>query len=363
MAIPSFLDRAGRWFLCSGIQDATGGVARYYRSDIERNNPVSTEITGYTLSALVYLHARTGAAEYLERAVLAGRFLARTAWDAAGACYPFEFGPGRNGTRELAYFFDSGIIVRGLLALWRATGEDEYLQAASRAGRAMARDFMDAESSFHPILILPGKQPLDRDPLSWSRSAGCYQLKAAMAWHDLFEATGEAGFEPYYRRALEAAMQNDSAFLPGHPDRLKVMDRLHAYSYFLEGLLPCAAEERFARAIRAGIGRVAALLREIGPQFERSDVCAQLLRVRVFADWAGAAPLDEDAARFEAGRLAGFQCEHADPRMGGGFWFGRKGGAWLPYVNPVSTAFALQALDLWRTRLEGGAPAHRRDLI
>ena len=119
-----------------------------------------------------------------------------------------------------------------------------------------------------------------------------------MAWHDLFEATGEAGFEPYYCRALDAALRNDAEFLPGHPDRLKVMDRLHAYSYFLEGLLPCAGAgalraRRFARAS----DRVAALLREIGPEFERSDVCAQLLRVRVFADWAGVAPVDVEAAR------------------------------------------------------------------
>lgn len=363
MSTASFLDRAGRWFLRSGIQDAEGGVARYYRSDLQRNNPVSTEITGYALSALVYLHQRTGAAEYLDRAVLAGRFLARTAWDAAGACYPFEFGPGRDGGPELAYFFDSGIIVRGLLALWRATGEGEYLEAAARAGRSMARDFMDGARGFHPILVLPEKQPLERDPLSWSRSTGCYQLKAAMAWHDLYEATGETDFETWYRQALEAALENDAKFLPGHPDRLKVMDRLHAYSYFLEGLLPCAGDPRCARALQCGIHRVVGLLREIGPEFERSDVCAQLLRARIYADWAGALPLDLEAARYEAARLESFQCEHADARIDGGFWFGRKAGAWLPYVNPVSAAFALQALDVWHIRLAGGAPAHRDQLI
>ena len=265
--------------------------------------------------------------------------------------------------RALAYFFDSGIIVRGLLALWRATGEDEYLEAAVRAGRAMARDFADAGCGFHPILALPEKRPLERDPLSWSRSTGCYQLKSAMAWHDLFEATGEAGFEPYYCRALDAALRDDAEFLPGHPERLKVMDRLHAYSYFLEGMLPCAAQERCSAAIRAGMDRVGALLREIGPDFERSDVCAQLLRVRVFADWAGVAPVDVEAARFEAERLGAYQRESVDARIDGGFWFGRKGGAWLPYVNPVSTAFALQALDVWRAHVEGGARAHRHDLI
>jgi hypothetical protein len=62
---PTFIDRAGRWFLHSGIQEAGGGVARYYRSDTGRNNPVSTEITGYAVSTLVYLHALTGEEVYV----------------------------------------------------------------------------------------------------------------------------------------------------------------------------------------------------------------------------------------------------------------------------------------------------------
>src|SRR5512142_187785 len=89
---PAFLDRAGRWFLNSGIQDPTGGVARYYRSDIERNTPISTEITGYAVSTLVFLHGRTGDPAYLERAVLAGDFRAQKAWDDERDCFPFEYG-------------------------------------------------------------------------------------------------------------------------------------------------------------------------------------------------------------------------------------------------------------------------------
>ena len=58
----SSLSRAGRWFLESGIQDDSGGVARYYRSDVGRNAGVSTEITGYAVSALVYLYRAPAAA-------------------------------------------------------------------------------------------------------------------------------------------------------------------------------------------------------------------------------------------------------------------------------------------------------------
>jgi hypothetical protein len=181
-----------------------------------------------------------------------------------------------------------------------------------------------------------------------------------MAWHDLAEAGGDPRFSELYEREMERALRSSSGFLPGHADPLKVVDRLHAFLYFLEGLLPRAAQDRPAAAIREGIVRVARTLRQAAPRFERCDVYAQLLRMRLYADWAGVMPLDREAAQFEAGKLAVFQASAQDVRIDGGFYFGQKGGAVLPFVNPVSTAFAIQALALWEQR---GAQPHRHLLI
>jgi hypothetical protein len=342
------VSRAGDWFLHSGIQEPSGGVARYYRLDLGRNHAVSTEITGYAASALVYLHSLTHDERYLDRAAAAARYLAQTAWDRHSGVMPFELEP-----RGFTYFFDCGIIVRGLLAAWRATGTEEFLDVAASLGRSMLRDFASSNGDFHPILTLPDRQPIERDAARWSRSSGCYQLKSALAWSDLAEATGDDEFRAPYRRLVDDSLRNYGSFLPGHADREKVMDRLHAFSYFLEGLLPCASEPRCASAICDGIRRTAQLLRDIAPQFERSDVYAQLLRLRLYAAAAGVAPLDRPAAQEEAAALESFQAEN------GGFYFGRKGETFLPYENPVSTAFALQALALWH----GLAQPHRHLLI
>jgi hypothetical protein len=353
------LSRTGEWFLHSGIQQPDGGVARYYLVDASRNLSASTEITGYAVSAFVYLHSVTHNARYLDRAFAAARFLAR-AWDPASQTMPFEIEP-----PAYTYFFDCGIVVRGLLSIWRATGQQEFLDLAIAIGESMARDFAGPAGDFHPILALPGRSPLPRDPVRWSRTATCYQLKSAMALWDLHEATRDARapfLEPY-ERVLESSLRTYPDFLPGHPDRPKVMDRLHAFCYFLEGLLPRAADSRCAAALRDGIARVACHLRAIAPEFERSDVYAQLLRVRLYADWLGVVPLDRPAAEFEAAQLAAFQAVDPDPRIDGGYWFGRKNAGPLPFINPVSAAFACQALELWETSRSGGAQAHRHLLI
>lgn len=333
----SLLEQSGCWFLRSGIQESNGGVARYYLSDSGRNLPVSSEITGYAVSTLVYLHSATGQTAYLDAALRAANFLTHTAWDPAASTFPFEPGSDR------AYFFDIGIIVRGLLAAWRATGDEGFRTRAREAALSLAFDFM-GEGVFHPIISLPDKQALAYEP-RWSRTPGCFQLKAALAWREM----GDEHAQKLFESVLAYSVATHSCFLPSDLDRELLMDRLHAYCYFLEGLLAVADREDVRRALADGVARAGALFREIAPQFERSDVAGQILRVRLIAHHLGALPLDEGAAREEAAHARAFQAGPGEPdlRLRGGFFFGSKKGALLPFSNPVSTGFCLQALELW----------------
>ncbi|HUI76777.1 MAG TPA: hypothetical protein VLY24_02650 [Bryobacteraceae bacterium] len=352
------LERAGRWLIESGIQEPCGGVARYYRTDLRQNLAVSTEITGYALGTLLYLGALTKQTEYGAHALQAAHFLTRHAWD--GDAMPFEVTPDED---QLTYFFDCGIIAGNLLAAWRATREQEFYDVAKALGTAMAIDFASCQGDYHPVLTLPEKKPVERDALRWSHSAGCYQLKAALVWCDLAEATGDPRFGALYEQMIESALRSYGSFLPGHPDPSKVVDRLHAFLYFLEGLLPRANEKRCAAVLCDGIRKVSHFLAENAPEFERADVYAQLLRIRLYADWLGASPLDREAAEREAAEIESFLAGGDDPREDGGFYFGRRAGQFLPFVNPVSTAFSLQALALWERYSNGCPPVHWRTLI
>jgi len=336
-----FLNRAGEWFLHSGIQEPSGGVARYYRVESGANLPVSSEITGYAASALAFFHQRTGNPDYLDAAVRCARFLAGPAWDVASNTYPFEPGSDR------AYFFDIGIIARGLMAVSRITGDAQFQQRAHEAALSLGFDFL-GDSSFYPVISLPEKEPLPEEP-RWSRKPGCYQLKSALIWREI----GDEHADRMFNVALAMSLASHQTFLSDEPDQEKVMDRLHAYCYFLEALLAATEHPEVRDALKWGIARAGTLLREIGPTFERSDVNAQLLRVRLIAHHEGIVTLDEAAAEEEAAHTASFQTESFETRLDGGFWFGRKGNTMLPFSNPVSTAFCAQALALWDDHKRG----------
>ncbi|HEY6344625.1 MAG TPA: hypothetical protein VIY49_24285 [Bryobacteraceae bacterium] len=310
-------------------------MARYHLVDAGQNAPVSSEITGYAASVFSYLHSLTGETRYLDAADRAARYLMQT-WDSGASTVPFE--PGS----PLAYFFDLGIIVRGLLAAWRLTGEPEFFDRARDAALSMALDFL-GEGVFHAVISLPEKQPLPCEP-RWSRAPGCYQLKAALAWLEL----GDDGARKLYDAVLKHSLAAHEAFLYAESDRKKQMDRLHAYAYFLEGLLPAVDREPARGALANGIGVATRLFREIAPEFERSDVSAQLLRLRLIAHHCGVLEMDQESAQDEVRRIQSFQAlDDPRPQIRGGFYFGRRGGEMLAYVNPVSTAFCLQALEFW----------------
>jgi hypothetical protein len=339
---------AGRWLLASGIQEPSGGFARFYDAETGKNRAVSTEISGYAASALIYLFKVTGNEAYLACARKTARFLARV-WDEQMQTFPFE------QPSHHAYFFDCGIVIRGLLAVWRETRDEQLLEISSAAAHGMIADFHSGED-YHPILALPEKEPLPRTG-RWSGAPGCYQLKSAMAWWDVAEITGESLLRDVYLEMVNSVLKTHSSFLPGAPCQHQIMDRLHPYCYFLEGLLPVLNRKECLNVYAEGIGSISKFLREIEPEFVRSDVYAQLLRARMYG--AAMIPVDTANAANEAGTLAAFQATSDAPRTNGGFFFGRRDGKILPHVNPVSTMFALQALEMWRQHTaEDKPPCH-----
>jgi hypothetical protein len=341
------------WLASSGIQAASGGLSRYYRADLGRYTNISTEITAYGIQAYLQLPL-PGETGLLSNALRAGQFLCYDAADPEEGAFPFEVSPDSVPPARTAYFFDCAILIRALLALWNSTADAMYLERAERCGATLLERMSRVDGSFFPLLDMASGVPSVGSG-TWSLEPGPHQLKAGMAFLELAEVTSSGMFSKTAELLLAWCLRTHELFLPGdtHPER--VVDRLHAYCYFLEGLLPFL-ERHFegAQLLQAGMTRVEEMAGERRDVLERCDVAAQLLRLRLFSEYAGIAELDVSAAEREAEHVRSFQIHSADRRTNGAFSFGRRQGQLAPYANPVATIFALQALRMWQD-YQGGA--------
>lgn len=363
--LSSMLDcyRAGlAWLAHSGIQAESGGLSRYYRADLQQYKNISTEITGYGIQAYLQLPL-PGQTGFLSNALRAGQFLCYDAGDAHAGLFVFEAGPQGTQPSRLVYFFDCGIVIRGLISLWHTTADPMYLERAESCGAMMMSRMSRVDGSFFSVLDLGTGVP-SCDPSTWSLDAGVYQLKTGIAFMELAELTSSGLFSTTAEHLLNWALRQHEAFLPGDSDPARVADRLHAYCYFLEGLVPFV-EHRFdcALVLQSGITRVELLLDQTRPALERCDVIAQLLRLRLLGDYMGMVELDLSAAGREAEGLLGFQLHTDDRRTNGAFAFGRRGGQLTRHANPVSTIFALQALRMWNDHQNGELRMSWQELI
>lgn len=162
---------------------------------------------------------------------------------------PFEWAADGQLPEHHTYFFDNGIIVRGLIRLWWLLGNQTYLDMAVRCAESMSADFVNTKD-IDPILALPAKSPLGRDG-RWSRSSQCYQLKSALGWQNLYEITGNKLFEADFATALARSLEIHEGFFEGVANRPSIMaNRSHAYCYFLEALLYCTERPGVAPALQ-----------------------------------------------------------------------------------------------------------------
>jgi len=355
--------RAGlAWLAHSGIQTESGGVSRYYMGDTGQYRAISTEITAYAIQAYLGL-PMPGDPGLLSHALRAGQFLCYDTGESPVGLFPFEVPLTGFPPSNRVYFFDCAIIIRALLALWHVTADPQYLERAERCGAALMGQMSRVDGSFFPLLDLSSGVPTLGSKI-WSVESDVYQLKGALAFLELADATGSTVFAKTADNLLNCSLRRQEIFLPGAAEPDRVSDRLHAYCYFLEGLLPFL-ERRFecAQILQAGITKVEKLSLETRRALERSDVVAQVLRLRLMADYIGVVELDISAASWEADRIPAFQLFTPDKRTNGAFSFGRRAGKLAPHANPASTVFCLQALRMWRDYGNGELRTTWRELI
>lgn len=342
-----------RWLSISGIQHESGGVSGFFNTDTRGYLPVSTPATAHYVDSQLWSRRFTRGV-LPAPAVRAGQFLVEHVFDSAREL----FAAAPKGTEDesvgLAYFVDCGVALRSLVHLSDATNDQGYLEYAERCGLAMHSRMNTVDGAFFPLYDLEADRAYE-ELGEWSGEMAVPQLKAGLAFLELYKATGRGEFEHDAEALRKWCLKRHESFLGGEVDDVKVVEQLHGYCDFLDGLLPgVALDTDSARVLQFGLLRVENLLDDIGDEYQRCDVMAQLLRLRMYADKLGVMELEYTRAEKEAATIAEFQVQSTDPRTDGGFVHARKRGQNLPQLDPTATALALQALEMWDQTEEGG---------
>ena len=157
--IKSQIEKAAHWLVESGVQVESdnplhsGGFACWYDGETETMPYVYSEITGYLTTMMCALYTDTDDSRFLTSAQGSGNWLVRTAHEQTGGfrcLYPIE-NTRFDYKRNQIYVFDSGVILSGLVNVYRETGKAHYLAAAITVADWLINDMQKPDGR-----VLPG---------------------------------------------------------------------------------------------------------------------------------------------------------------------------------------------------------------
>ena len=359
---------ASNWFIRSGIQDMEadskfrGGVYAWH--DLRNGSYpfIYSEITGYAINAFLFFHRITGNPIYLERARLAGDWLAG-ARDKKYGLIPTRLSRAGDDNAYYdcrAFTFDQWIVVCGLCSLFTVTENRVYLKCAEEIAAALLGQTLQKDGFMYPTFNLKSGRPEATND-KWSRQPGAFHAKAALGLGQLYHLTHN---ERYFSCALKLAeralmdQKEDGRFITQTSDQ---STHLHPHLYALEGILYLGTAQNDKKLIdvcKKGLTWILNSALEDGTiycffknqhfvPYERADVLAQTLRLATI--------MGERVSHFQRFRLKLDRIREklllyqvsSGPQEGGFFYGQEENGTIHFHLNAWVTMFAAQALWLY----------------
>ena len=363
------VERAIKWLMSSGIQNNSsepavhGSFNGWYEQDTQIYPFAYSEITGYVVTLMCYLWERTKDERYLRSATMAGDWLLNATHESSGVfrcIYPlrpsqFDF------KKNQLYAFDNGVILNGLVNLYRASKQRKYLAPAVKAADWLVYRAQKPTGAFYPIYQLDDGRFFESEK-EWSMCSGSYHVKISVGLLNLYDLTHKREYLDAVIRICEFAL--------GCQDKtgrfITFLSRggtnAHPHCYTAEGLWVAGTYldrkdyiESSARGVRwlldlqLAEGYIPRLYLDGVPVYsERVDAMCQTLRLAILHMAEGYLPETyRGGSELLRSIIPKYQALDKDSRVDGGFYFGRaSNGRIIRHVNGWVTAFAVQALHV-----------------
>lgn len=367
--VSNVIESAKRWLLESGIQNLDrnsptyGSFNAWYDERRKAHSFAFSEITGYGITTLLYLHSLRSDNMLINRAKLAADWLLSKAWYPrfGGLQCRYDHRTGAFNNRVCS--FDAGVCLTGLANLYRKTGETEYLEGAIKLGDWLVRYVQREDGSFYARIDTRAGTFID-DSAKWSSQSGSYHSKISIGLLNLFDLTRDVAYKESAVKVCEWSLKLQLSSGRFITNRESGDTHLHPHCYSAEGLL-CAGlilkNKQFIESAKRALRWITQHLLPTGgvprtyrhghfSRRESVDILSQTIRLWSLLSRTQANMENDVLLEKTVSRLFHFRSSRDDVGSRGGFWYGYTDDSSL--VNHVSswgTMFAIQALILYST--------------
>jgi hypothetical protein len=352
----NLVDSVAEWMTSSGIQSPEGGVYAWYSMETGKHSYLYSEITGYAITAFLYLHKLYQKDVYVERAEKAAQWIIANAFSACGGVKTRYFMDDEVADDHTSFAggnifsFDTAMVLYGFANLYTVTQKPKYIEYAKKMADFLVDRMQKEDGSF--VAIFNEKTGIVPDSTKkWSTQSGSFHAKNALGLVAMYEITRDESYKSAAIRACDFALtlqEENGRFVT---DTASGCTHLHPHCYTIEGLSFVGATfgiERFSagaeratywslsRTDEEGIYETYYPATDTFSDFQRADVLAQVLRV-------GLLFVKRESVEHIVHKLLSYRCDQDHDGEKDGFFYART----HEHVNFWCTMFALQALALY----------------
>ena len=372
--VNSSLNSAIRWVEKSGIQNFSGknngSVNAWYDPKRKKYSFIYSEINGYFLTTCVYLFRKTKRKEFIELALKSAKWLIKKAQHKNGGfrcLFILDQQSPHSFKQDQIYAFDNGVILNGLVSLYKITKKKYILRSAIKCASWVMNICVNKSYSVKPLYEISENKFYESDK-DWSTISGSYHTKIAMGLANLYTVKKQKKYLRFAYNICKKSLefQNNNGRFLSFPFRGGT--NLHPHCYSAEGLWSVGqffnnktfikssqkATQWIYNTLKKGVPPRLYLIERI-IYHQRADALAQTLRLFFLHRISGKKIITKEKnINIILQNLLKFQFKNnKNKKINGSFKWGKTSyGKLKPHSNSWVTFFSIQTLYLIKDTLE-----------
>lgn len=253
---------------------------------------VYSEITGYAISCYSWIYSELGQQRALEAAKEAAEWVMRkmdSEYLLVAGYRRLDTFTEKGDLSNQIYLFDNGMVMNGLVNIYRLTGNENFLTSARNMADSLIKYFFK-NSTINVALIDRFHKPEKGLKSKWSAAAGPHHSKISLGFLRLSEYDGNPIYKKFSNSVCKHAISLQNSGGSFVTDSNSNIIHMHPHLYACEGLVYSGIflsnEEYFRAGLRGIIWAVHQLNDKGGltkdnskGSTEQSDIISQLLRL------------------------------------------------------------------------------------